>query len=455
MVSWLGGAVWGGVVLGGGLQDATQVYVNLVDKTATAEAGEKGAPYAVKAEFLPSGEEGKVKVRLTVLGNAGAAVEGVRLSVGEPVTTAEDIDLRYFTEVTTIAGKGSRDARGKEVVIPTPSGLAIGPDGTLYIASGHPGNKIYAWKGGTLGVFAEIPDPTGLAVEGRFLYAYQNWDGWLTRFALDDRKMERLAGSTLATGNQERGRIGRDGVGREVQMWQAWDIAFVGGAAMINELYQARQLRRATGLGPDQANVETIPLESALTSAGMSTIQLGGSSLLVGASGTQIVLVEPQTGRMRAIAGGARGWKDGPGNTAMFDKPGGVEAVGGVIYVSDTGTGVVRQLTLREGAPPFEPASWLVKTIAGTGKKGLADGSGETASFSSPEFLTTDGEGAIYVCDRFHDRVRMIRVKEQGALPMQGKEGMVKVLSGPGASGEMEFSVEKAVLGFSVEVGVR
>jgi hypothetical protein len=58
---------------------------------------------------------------------------------------------------------------------------------------------------------------------------------------------------------------------------------------------------------------------------------------------SKIKVVNPATRESRALLGGEEaGWRDGVGQDALFDEPGGLSVAGEVLYVADTNNHVVR-----------------------------------------------------------------------------------------------------------------
>ncbi|MEO6976800.1 MAG: putative Ig domain-containing protein, partial [Mucilaginibacter sp.] len=90
---------------------------------------------------------------------------------------------------------------------------------------------------------------------------------------------------------------------------------------------------------------------------------------------------------------------DGPVATAKIATPLGI-AVGGSgnIYISEWDSGNIREIT-NQG---------VVKTIAGTGSPGYADGQGTAASFKHPQKIAIDASGNIFVADEGNNKVRGI-----------------------------------------------
>lgn len=120
-------------------------------------------------------------------------------------------------------------------------------------------------------------------------------------------------------------------------------------------------------------------------------------------------------GVVSTLAGsGAPGDANGKKGTASFNLPSGV-AVDSQdnVYVADLGNHRIRKIT-SEGQ---------VSTLAGSGKGRFADGQETAASFNGPSGVAVDGEGYVYVADRYNHRIRQIT-----------PEGKVTTLAGNGAA---------------------
>ena len=107
-------------------------------------------------------------------------------------------------------------------------------------------------------------------------------------------------------------------------------------------------------------------------------------------------------GRVHTFAGqaGMTGNTDGWGNSARFNNPFGVAVdSSGNVYVSDTANNVIRKITVGR----------VVTTLAGSpGNAGKTDGNGSDARFWSPQGLTVDSTGNIYVADTSNNGIRKI-----------------------------------------------
>jgi len=106
-------------------------------------------------------------------------------------------------------------------------------------------------------------------------------------------------------------------------------------------------------------------------------------------------------GLVSTIAGlaGSSGSEDGVGSAARFNEPTGI-AVGadGTLYVADTGNSTIRTIA----------TDGTVNTIGGlAGATGSNDGVGTAARFSSPEGITVDEFGTVYIADTMNHTIRV------------------------------------------------
>ncbi|MBI5598252.1 MAG: SMP-30/gluconolactonase/LRE family protein [Deltaproteobacteria bacterium] len=135
------------------------------------------------------------------------------------------------------------------------------------------------------------------------------------------------------------------------------------------------------------------------------------------------------------IAGdGRKGRLDGKGAAARFNWPTGVSVAGdGTVYVSDYSNNLIRRIDPDTG----------VKTIAGSGRAGFADGKGAAAFFSGPDNITMDSSGNFYVADADNFRVRKI-----------APDGTVSTVAGSGVSGYRDGKAGSAAFGYPTGIAV-
>jgi sugar lactone lactonase YvrE len=124
------------------------------------------------------------------------------------------------------------------------------------------------------------------------------------------------------------------------------------------------------------------------------------------------------------IAGGVRGFQDGPGSSARLDTPSAIAFdSSGTLYIADTGNNVIRRLT----------SDGQITTIAGDSTAGYVDGPHADARFNGPVGLTVDRGGRIIIADTYNDRIRAILT-----------DGRVVTIAGSGRTGALDGTAAEA-----------
>ena len=130
------------------------------------------------------------------------------------------------------------------------------------------------------------------------------------------------------------------------------------------------------------------------------------------------------SGEVTTLAGGIRGFADGPGSEARFDTPSALAIdAQGALYVADTGNNAIRRI-----AP-----DGTVTTVAGGGSAGYRDGPGREALFNGPIGLALDSSGRMLIADTYNDRIRSI-----------APDGVVSTLAGDGVPGFVDGAAASA-----------
>ncbi|QJD96700.1 hypothetical protein HH214_12865 [Mucilaginibacter robiniae] len=169
----------------------------------------------------------------------------------------------------------------------------------------------------------------------------------------------------------------------------------------------------------------TTPTANASTIATVTTFAGNGTAGFVNSTGTNAQFDHPQgiaadaqgnlyvadaynhvirkitpAGVVSTFAGdGNLGYATGAAATAEFYNPQGLAVdASGTVYVSDPGNNVI-----------YKIANGVVSLLAGkAGYSGATAGTGNTALFNSPQGITVDGSGNVYVADRNNNRIRKI-----------------------------------------------
>lgn len=99
-------------------------------------------------------------------------------------------------------------------------------------------------------------------------------------------------------------------------------------------------------------------------------------------------------------AGSGQGYQDGDGTSAKFFGPNGVAVdSSGNVYVADSNNHKIRKIS--------NNANHTVSTIAGS-TQGYQDGDGTSAKFNTPNSITVDSLGNVYVADYLNNKIRKI-----------------------------------------------
>ena len=109
--------------------------------------------------------------------------------------------------------------------------------------------------------------------------------------------------------------------------------------------------------------------------------------------------IDTTTREVTTLAGSTRGYEEGTGTAAKFDKPHSVAVDSdGNVYVADYGNHRIRKIT----------SGGDVTTLAGNGEAGFANGAGATAQFNGSLGVAVDSSDNVYVADVRNHRIRKI-----------------------------------------------
>ena len=148
----------------------------------------------------------------------------------------------------------------------------------------------------------------------------------------------------------------------------------------------------ATGFADGPATTAKFALPTSIA------LMPNGSIVVADFDNNRVRMVAPD-GTVTTLAGnGAPGYFDGPGASAMFNNPEGVAVMqNGSVVVSEWGHRI--RLIAPDGT---------VTTLAGTGASGSTDGPGNTATFNRPSGMDVLANGSIVIAEYGNHLIRMV-----------------------------------------------
>jgi sugar lactone lactonase YvrE len=153
-------------------------------------------------------------------------------------------------------------------------------------------------------------------------------------------------------------------------------------------------------------------------------ITTDGTNLYVAdSSNHRIRKIVIDNGTVTTLAGSSSGSTDATGTSASFNTPQGITTDGTNVYVGDYGNHRVRKIVISTG---------VVTTLAGS-SSGSTDATGTSARFYDPRGITTDGTN-LYVADYGNHRIRKIVISTGVVTTLAGSSSGSTDATGTSAS---------------------
>ena len=311
----------------------------------------------------------------------GTALSGTTTTAASIVTRFAGSGVAALTNTTSTSKTSSFDR---------PRGLAIDSSNNIYVADTYnhcirkitadgvvttlAGSRSSGTTNGT-GSAAKFHYPTGVAVNSNGDVYVADKDNNMIRKITAEGVVTTFAGSTTAESGSS------DGQGTNARFNQPWGLTF----DYLGNLYVAD-------------------------------------------SGNHTIRRITSTGIVKTVAGvaGTSGFDNGVGSSARFNFPFSIAIdTNGFLYVSDLRNHVVRQIVLTNrsstssgGTSSSNEEIATVTTFAGTGVQGYENGAAVASNFNSPEGITIDPAGNLYVADSLNNTIRKI-TGSAGPMPPQ------------------------------------
>ena len=252
-----------------------------------------------------------------------------------------------------------------------------------------------------IGASARFNGPEGVTAAGNYLYVCDSYNYTIRRIDKATGETSTFAGAAGVNGSQ-------DGTGEDARFGSPQGITNDGANLYVTDNHTVRKIEIATRV------VTTIAGTSGVTGTTDSRnglearfnnphgITSDGSFLYIcDLSNNAIRVVEIATAEVSTLAGYKRqsGFADGTGISARFRSPAYITCDGTYLYVTDLSSHTVRRVGI---------ASREVTTLAGLDNTaGWADGTGNAARFNEPRGITNDGT-RLYICDYSNHVIRTL-----------------------------------------------
>jgi len=360
---------------------------------------------------------------------------------------------------TTLAGPpetpGAIDGTGSAARFNSPNNVAVDSAGNVYVAdtSNHtirkvtPGGVVTTLAGlagqsgsadGTGGA-ARFNSPNGVAVDNAGNVYVADYNNNTIRKVTPGGVVTTLAGLAGSWGSA-------DGTGSAARFHYPYGVAVdSAGNVYVADSYNDT-IRKVTpggavttmaGLAGSRGSADGTGSTARFNHPNGVAIDSAGNVYVADSPNHTIRKLTPG-GLVTTLAGlaGGQGSADGTGSAVRFDNPNGVAVDNaGNVYVADCSNHTIRKAT----------PDGVVTTLAGlAGNSGYADGGGSVARFNSPNGVTVDKAGNVYVADKLNHMVR--KLTSGGAVTtLAGQAGTPGSADGTGSAARFYYPYGVAV----------
>lgn len=373
--------------------------------------GGDGKPLAAMPGWASDGPAVDVDASGTAVAKAAGSAT-ISASLGS-LTDHVTLTVHDAPFVATVAGSGRADTHdfadgvGTQARFNGPAGVAVGPDGTIYVADAGNNTIRRVTPDGVVTTLAGTPPAPGTATTGPAPGGLVDGKGPTAQFN-DPQALALEPDGHLVVADTANNRI------RDVA--PDGTVSTVAGSGRTGD---------ALNLG-SQGGYQDGPANQAQFNAPAGVAVAADGSIYVADSGNDLIrriatdgVVSTTAGKYNAgTAGFAGGYADGNGTAAQFWQPEGIAFGGdGTLYIVDQGNVRIRKMT----------QAGVVTTLSGAGPSmdgSTLDGPANVARFSHPFGIAVDTDGTLFVTDQMAARVRAV-----------APDGSVSTVAGPTGGG--------------------
>jgi streptogramin lyase len=326
--------------------------------------------------------------------------------------------------ISSLAGRaipGAVDALGDEAQFNCPTGIAVGSDGTIFVADTHnstirkitrDGNvTTFAGLAGVIGsndgmgTNAQFNGPQGIAVDNSGnIYVADTGNSTIRKITLSG-EVTTIAGvanypnpfdgvGTNALFNHPQA-LAVDSIG-QIYVADTWNYT-------IRKIATDGTATTLAGRAGYPGNLDGATNRARFQCPTGIAVDTNGT-VYVSEFSSHTVRRITADGTVTTIAGRAGSWgdSDGVNDSARFYQPTAIAVdVNGNLYVVDSGNQTLRQITLSN-------TNWTVTTIAGiSGVAGNVDGTGPTAHMNFTLGMAVGTDGLLYLADSGNNTIRV------------------------------------------------